>query len=159
VQGELVCVVGRKGNIVPCTLMPGVKTGTFPTRANTQHMHARRTRMHMHACLCFHTCAREPHMHARLYVTICMHMRMSLHQRAFVVALELVCIWVRHLRVGIVFNSGAGQGERCAIRVPRAAGNMFSNILPCERCHTLFCLSHFAHELVLLAHVLHAWSL
>eukprot|EP00802_Teleaulax_amphioxeia_P006468 Tamp_06472.p1 GENE.Tamp_06472~~Tamp_06472.p1 ORF type:complete len:319 (-),score=24.35 Tamp_06472:1655-2611(-) len=24
--GELVCVVGRKGNIVPCTLMPGVKT-------------------------------------------------------------------------------------------------------------------------------------
>lgn len=25
-QGELVCVVGREGNIVPCTLMPGVKT-------------------------------------------------------------------------------------------------------------------------------------
>ena len=24
--GELVCVVGREGNTVPCTLMPGVKT-------------------------------------------------------------------------------------------------------------------------------------
>jgi len=26
-QGELVCVVGREGNIVPCTLMPGAKIG------------------------------------------------------------------------------------------------------------------------------------
>ena len=104
-------MVGRKGNIVPCTLMPGVKTGTFPTRANTQHMHARRTRMHMHACLCFHTCAREPHMHARLYVTICMHMRMSLHQRAFVVALELVCIWVRHLRLESFSTAAPAKGK------------------------------------------------
>ena len=50
VQGELVCVVGRKGNIVPCTLMPGVKTGTSPTHAKTQqkHMHIK-THSHTHA--------------------------------------------------------------------------------------------------------------
>jgi hypothetical protein len=61
VQGELVCVVGRKGNIVPCTLMPGVKTGTSPTHAKTQkkHMHIK-THSHTDACTRerAHTCTR-----------------------------------------------------------------------------------------------------
>jgi hypothetical protein len=46
-QGELVCVVGRKGNIVPCTLMPGVKTGTSHTCKNKKERYAHNKRIHI----------------------------------------------------------------------------------------------------------------
>ena len=114
VQGELVCVVGRKGNIVPCTLMPGVKTGTSPTHAKTQqkhmhikthsHTHARtskraHTRTRAHARKHTHTHTRTTHArtqtHTR-FISVSNLLSFAAPARSVVFALDLQLIVVLH---------------------------------------------------------------